>query len=213
MAQGILNQVSPMQKYKLVFLGDVYVGKTSIINRFMYETFDVNYQATIGIDFLSKTMYLDDRTVRLQLWDTAGQERFRSLIPSYIRDSSVAIVVFDLTNRQTFDNVSKWADDVRAERGSDAIIVMVGNKSDKVEERAVTSEEGQAKAKELDSMYIESSAKTGDNIKQLFRNVASALPGMDGAQIGNSDLVDIKLASTDSKQVPSEGEGKKKCCA
>ena len=69
---GILNSVNPMAKYKLVFLGDVYVGKTSIINRFMYETFDVNYQATIGIDFLSKTMYLDDRTVRLQLWDTAG---------------------------------------------------------------------------------------------------------------------------------------------
>jgi Ras-related protein Rab-6A len=88
-----------MAKYKLVFLGDVYVGKTSVINRFMYETFDVNYQATIGIDFLSKTMYLDDRTVRLQLWDTAGQERFRSLIPSYIRDSSVAVVVFDVTNK------------------------------------------------------------------------------------------------------------------
>ena len=169
---GILNSVNPMAKYKLVFLGDVYVGKTSIINRFMYETFDVNYQATIGIDFLSKTMYLDDRTVRLQLWDTAGQERFRSLIPSYIRDSSVAVVVFDLTNKQTFDNVNKWSDDVRAERGAEAIIVIVGNKSDKVEERSVTSEEGQNKAKELDAMYVETSAKTGDNIKTLFRNIA-----------------------------------------
>nr|KJB48800.1 hypothetical protein B456_008G090100 [Gossypium raimondii] len=88
--------VSPLAKYKLVFLGDQSIGKTSIITRFMYDKFDTTYQATIGIDFLSKTMYLEDRTVRLQLWDTAGQERFRSLIPSYIRDSSVAVIVYDV---------------------------------------------------------------------------------------------------------------------
>ena len=74
--------LAPLAKYKLVFLGDQSVGKTSIITRFMYDNFDRHYQATIGIDFLSKTMYLEDRTVRLQMWDTAGQERFRSLIPS-----------------------------------------------------------------------------------------------------------------------------------
>ncbi|GAU38204.1 hypothetical protein TSUD_226250 [Trifolium subterraneum] len=121
--------VSALAKYKLVFLGDQSVGKTSIITRFMYDKFDNTYQraygnkrktaygyviscshklsqtvsqvlmpATIGIDFLSKTMYLEDRTVRLQLWDTAGQERFRSLIPSYIRDSSVAVVVYDVAS-------------------------------------------------------------------------------------------------------------------
>lgn len=81
-----------------MFLGDQSVGKTSIITRFMYDKFEASYSATIGIDFLSKTMYLEDRTVRLQLWDTAGQERFRSLIPSYIRDSSVAVVVYDVTS-------------------------------------------------------------------------------------------------------------------
>lgn len=103
----------------------------------MYDTFDNTYQATIGIDFLSKTMYLEDRTVRLQLWDTAGQERFRSLIPSYIRDSSVAVVVYDITNRQSFVNTTKWVDDVRAERGNDVIIVLVGNKTDLSEKRLV----------------------------------------------------------------------------
>ena len=94
-----LPQVAPLSKYKAVFLGDQGTGKTSIIKAFMYGSFDHNYQATIGIDFLSKTMYLDDRTVRLQIWDSAGQERFRSLIPSYIRDSSVAVVVYDITSR------------------------------------------------------------------------------------------------------------------
>jgi Ras-related protein Rab-6A len=127
--------VSPLAKYKLVFLGDQSVGKTSIITRFMYDKFDNTYQATIGIDFLSKTMYLEDRTVRLQLWDTAGQERFRSLIPSYIRDSSVAVIVFDVANRQSFLNTARWVEEVRTERGSDVIIMLVGNKTDLVDKR------------------------------------------------------------------------------
>ena len=164
-------------KHKLVFLGDIYVGKTSIINRFMYDSFDTNYQATIGIDFLSKTLYLDDRTVRLQLWDTAGQERFRSLIPNYIRDSSVAVIVFDITNKQTFVNCDKWVEDVKNERGNDVVIVFVGNKNDRTDERAVTTEEASVKAKSFDAIYIETSAKNGDNVKQLFKQIATILPG------------------------------------
>ena len=164
----------------------------------MYDTFDNAYQATIGIDFLSKTMYLEDRTVRLQLWDTAGQERFRSLIPSYIRDSSVAIVVYDVTNRASFLNTSKWIDDVRGERGSDVIIVLVGNKTDLGDKRQVSSDEGESKAKELGVMFIETSAKAGHNVKLLFRKIAQALPGMDSAAVanateGNAQLIDIKL--------------------
>jgi Ras-related protein Rab-6A len=141
------NSLAPLAKYKLVFLGDQSVGKTSIITRFMYDNFDRNYQATIGIDFLSKTMYLEDRTVRLQLWDTAGQERFRSLIPSYIRDSSVAVVVYDVANRASFLNTSKWVEDVRAERGNDVVICLVGNKTDLGnDKRQVSSEEGEERA-------------------------------------------------------------------
>uniref|UniRef100_A0A183C107 Ras-related protein Rab-6A n=1 Tax=Globodera pallida TaxID=36090 RepID=A0A183C107_GLOPA len=126
---------NPLKKFKLVFLGEQSVGKTSLITRFMYDSFDNTYQATIGIDFLSKTMYLEDRTVRLQLWDTAGQERFRSLIPSYIRDSTVAVVVYDITNANSFHQTSKWIDDVRTERGSDVIIMLVGNKTDLADKR------------------------------------------------------------------------------
>merc|ERR1719222_142159 len=147
--------VSGLNKYKLVFLGEQAVGKTSVITRFMYDTFDNNYQATIGIDFLSKTMYLEDRTVRLQLWDTAGQERFRSLIPSYIRDSSGAIVVYDITNRASFLNTTKWIDDVRMERGSDVVIVLVGNKTDRSDARKVSTEEGESRAKESNVMFLE----------------------------------------------------------
>ncbi|MEW5302419.1 MAG: hypothetical protein WDW38_002427 [Sanguina aurantia] len=191
------SAASPLAKYKLVFLGDQSVGKTSIITRFMYDKFDNTYQATIGIDFLSKTMYLEDRTVRLQLWDTAGQERFRSLIPSYIRDSSVAVVVYDVTNRQSFLNTARWIQEVRAERGSDVIIFLVGNKTDLVDRRQVSIEEGDGKARECSVHFIETSAKAGLNIKALFRKIAAALPGMESINAGKGEaLEEVKLATS-----------------
>ncbi|KAM4739727.1 ras-related protein Rab-6B isoform X1 [Xiphophorus maculatus] len=204
---------NPLRKFKLVFLGEQSVGKTSLITRFMYDSFDNTYQATIGIDFLSKTMYLEDRTrslsepqVRLQLWDTAGQERFRSLIPSYIRDSTVAVVVYDITNVNSFQQTSKWIDDVRTERGSDVIIMLVGNKTDLADKRQITIEEGEQRAKELSVMFIETSAKTGYNVKQLFRRVAAALPGMESMQETSKEgMIDIKLDKPQEPQTTESG--------
>nr|KIR84660.1 GTP-binding protein ryh1 [Cryptococcus tetragattii IND107] len=188
---------TPLKKFKLVFLGEQSVGKTSLITRFMYDTFDNTYQATIGIDFLSKTMYLEDRTVRLQLWDTG--ERFRSLIPSYIRDSSVAVIVYDITNRTSFQNTSKWVDDVRNERGQDVIIVLVGNKTDLNDKRQVTPEDLDKRAKELGVMSIETSAKAGHNVKTLFKKIAMALPGGNEAKDSGATKIDV---SASSQEVP-----------
>ncbi|CAK5106002.1 unnamed protein product [Meloidogyne enterolobii] len=169
----------------------------------MYDSFDNTYQATIGIDFLSKTMYLEDRTVRLQLWDTAGQERFRSLIPSYIRDSTVAVVVYDITNANSFHQTSKWIDDVRTERGSDVIIMLVGNKTDLTEKRQVSTEEGEQKAKELNVMFIETSAKAGYNVKHLFRRIASALPGIDVEKPSDAKQV-VDIGPIKPRQIVTE---------
>jgi Ras-related protein Rab-6A len=141
-------------------------------------------------------MYLDDRTVRLQLWDTAGQERFRSLIPSYIRDSSVAVVVYDVTNAKTFEQTRKWVDDVRSERGNDVIIVLVGNKTDLSDKRQVTEQQGQDEAKRNNLMFIETSAKVGHNVKVLFKRIAQALPGMEesgGQDRGQSKCIILRL--------------------
>jgi len=202
------SSLAPLAKYKLVFLGDQSVGKTSIITRFMYDNFDRHYQATIGIDFLSKTMYLEDRTVRLQLWDTAGQERFRSLIPSYIRDSSVAVVVYDVTNRASFLNTTKWVEDVRAERGNNVVICLVGNKTDLGnDKRQISTEEGEQKAQKDGLLFMECSAKAGYNVKSLFRKLATSLPGSvdpnngsngasGGGGAGGSSLIDIKLSAS-----------------
>ena len=153
------------------------MGKTSIISRFMYDKFDNSYQATIGIDFLSKTMYLEDRTVRLQLWDTAGQERFRSLIESYIRDSSVAVVVYDVSSRASFLNTSKWIDEVRTERGGDVIIALVGNKTDLVDRREVSVEEGDQRARDAGVMFVETSPRRGSTSRLCFGKSRRRFPG------------------------------------
>uniref|UniRef100_A0A2I3GHH4 RAB6A, member RAS oncogene family n=1 Tax=Nomascus leucogenys TaxID=61853 RepID=A0A2I3GHH4_NOMLE len=181
---------NPLRKFKLVFLGEQSVAKTSLITRFMYDSFDDTYQATIGIDFLSKTMYLEDGTIRLRLWDTAGQERLRSLIPT--------VVVYDITNVNSFQQTTKWIDDVSTERGSDVIITLVGNKTELADKRQVSIEEGERKAKELN-------CKTGYNVKRLFRRVAAALPGMESTQDrSREDMRDVKL-ETPQEQPVSEG--------
>ncbi|KAG5318202.1 RAB6 protein, partial [Pseudoatta argentina] len=218
---------NPLRKFKLVFLGeqsgecyDGVLSRAPVIRAQSGECKKVQLEgkdlmlageaATIGIDFLSKTMYLEDRTVRLQLWDTAGQERFRSLIPSYIRDSTVAVVVYDITNANSFHQTSKWIDDVRTERGSDVIIMLVGNKTDLSDKRQVSTEEGERKAKELNVMFIETSAKAGYNVKQLFRRVAAALPGMDSTENKPpEDTVDLQNQSP--MQNGSESEGESSC--
>ncbi|CAF4010567.1 unnamed protein product [Rotaria sp. Silwood2] len=130
--------VNPLRKFKLVFLGEQSVGKTSLITRFI------------------------------------------SLIPSYIRDSTVAVVVYDITNANSFQQTSRWIEEVRSERGTDVIIMLVGNKTDLADRRQVSTVDGEEKAKELNVMFIETSAKAGYNVKQLFRRVAASLPGIDG---------------------------------
>lgn len=130
---------------------------------------------------MTKTVYVDDKMVRLQLWDTAGQERFRSLIPSYINDSQVAVVVYDITSKSSFENVKSWVEQARTIRGESVTLIIVGNKIDLAEKRQVATEEGQKLADELGCMFTETSAKVGINVKQLFKDVASILPQVRGA--------------------------------
>lgn len=204
-----LPQNAPLSKYKVVFLGEQGTGKTSIIKTFVRGTFDPVYSATVGIDFLSRTICLDDRTVRLQIWDSAGQERFRTLIPSYIRDSSVAVIVYDITNRATFHAVDYWVDYVRVERGNNVLILIVGNKIDLEDKRAVTTEEGEEKAKKHKAEFLECSAKKGAYIKTLFRTIASTVPNESAAPpAADNNLIDIKLQA-----VPPKSESESSNCA
>lgn len=161
-----------MINHKVVFIGNSAVGKTSIINQYMYDSTSAEHQPTVGIDFFAKTLNVDGKSVRMQIWDTAGQEKFNSLIPNYIRDSTVAVMVFDLSNRDSFDQLEKWhkmVSDIANPK-----LIIVGNKCD-LEKHEVSKEEAEKYAQEKNSQYIETSATAPTNINELF-NMIAAIP-------------------------------------
>jgi len=125
---------------------------------------------------------VDDKPVRLQLWDTAGQERFRALIPGYFRDADVAVIVYDVVNRKSFDETASWAEEVRRERGDEVILALVGNKVDLTDLRQVSQEEGQQKAESLQATFFEASARSGEGVREMFTDMARKLLGQSSEQ-------------------------------
>eukprot|EP01066_Platyproteum_vivax_P011162 Platyproteum_vivax@DN5066_c0_g1_i1.p1 len=184
-------------KYKMVMLGEAGVGKTAIVNKFMYNDYRDKYEPTIGIDFFSKNVTLaSGASVRLQLWDTAGQERFKSLTASYIRDAAVALVVFDITSKATFESCQKWVASVKEKRGDEVIIALVGNKCDLYDKREVDKDTAADYAASVNGSYSEASALEGTNIKEIFQELAEQIAkadptlGAKATNVGNVRLTD-----------------------
>ncbi|KAK8807131.1 hypothetical protein WA158_003890 [Blastocystis sp. Blastoise] len=198
-----------LQKYKIVALGDTGVGKTSIITRFLYDTFDTAYQSTVGIDFVSKTVIVNEKAIRLQIWDTAGQERFKSLVPGYVRGCDVAVIVFDLSDVTTLTHCKDWANLVRNEKGDDVILYIVGNKADLCQTRKVTQLDAEKVANELNATFLETSAKHGYNIDKLFNTIAMTLPGLSTQE--EESCVKVNLSA--QKPKAAEAAAKEGNCA
>ena len=156
--------------YKLIFLGDQCVGKSSILNRFYQDKFEPDYQATRGLDFHSKNTEINGTSIRLLLYDTAGQEKFKSLIPMYIRDANIILVVYDITLKDSFTHTEHWVNETKDLKREDAIFVLIGNKIDLDDKRAVTTKEAEDFATQKGFIFHEVSAKTGDGIEDLFNN-------------------------------------------
>ena len=149
---------------KVVVVGDSGVGKTCFLLRFVRDQWEGETQPTLGVEFLTKVVSTDTHRIQLQLWDTAGQELFRSVTRGYYRGSAGAIVVFSLTSQDSFNNVAQWIQDIKEVARSDVVTILIGNKSDLVDDRKVTREEAENFAKEHGMKYYETSAKTGDGI-------------------------------------------------
>ena len=160
--------VEDLMKLKLIVVGNQSTGKSCILNRFVNETFEENYQATIGLDFQSKNVTIHDQDVRLILYDTAGQEKFRSLIPMYIREAQIILLIYDISDRESFDSIPKWLREIMDVKNSEAVFALIGNKIDLENERKVTFEEGQKFANANNFIFHEVSAKTGQNFETLF---------------------------------------------
>ena len=155
-------------KFKLIVVGDQNTGKSCILNRFANEIFEENYQATIGLDFLNKIVNINGQEVHLTLYDTAGQEKFRSLIPMYIREAQIILLIYDITSKESFESIPKWFSDILNVKNDEAIFALVGNKIDLNDKRVVSFEEGKKLANEKNIIFEEVSAKDGQNFNELF---------------------------------------------
>ena len=153
--------------YKILLLGDSTVGKTCFLLRYTDDTFLDLHMATIGLDYRLKTMILDDhRIVKVQLWDTAGQDKFRAITRNYYKGARGIILIYDITNIKSYDNIKKWINEIKEEISENVTIVLIGNKIDNEKERKISKEQGVKLANDYNVSFFETSAKTGEGINE-----------------------------------------------
>lgn len=155
-------------KIKIIVVGDSGVGKTNLINRFASDKFDTNSKATIGVEFVYKTLKINKEVIKVEVWDTAGQERYRAITSSYYKGAKGAIIVYDITNEDSFNNVESWMNEVTKQGKTDMQFLLVGNKKDLINDRKVTEQKGIDKAKELNMNLFEASALEKTNVNEAF---------------------------------------------
>ena len=162
--------------FKVVFVGDATVGKTQIKSRYVQDIFDNNYNPTIGLEFEVKEVEIDNKKIKLQLWDTAGQEKFRSITRTYYKSAHLIVFVYAIDNKNSFDNIQSWVNEVNANTNKNPIFWLVGNKCDLEEnKRKVSTEEAKNYAEEKNIKFIEVSAKDGTNIEIMFNSIIQEL--------------------------------------
>lgn len=191
-------------QFKLVLLGQAGVGKSNLVLRFVKGEFHENNESTIGAAFLTQTISLgEDHTVKFEIWDTAGQERFNSLAPMYYRGAQAALVVYDITNEASLSRAKAWVKELQTQGVPKMVIALVGNKADLESQRRVKTEDAQAYAEDNSILFMETSAKTAQNVKEVFEAIATHLPKERERKPDARPLI----------VPPHEAAPKKGCCA
>ena len=205
------GEVKEDYKLKVVVVGDSGVGKTNLIKRFVSNTYNPNTKATVGVEFLSKSYKINDQVFKIEIWDTAGQERYKSITAAYYKGAKGALIVYDITQKDSFENINKWMSEVRDKSTKDLKILIVGNKTDLVDERQVSTEEALSKAKELESPVMEASALDGSNVKaafydllkEMYKEIKKKIDIVESQNTGGKDGVQLNT---------NEEKEKKGCC-
>ncbi|MCJ1307165.1 hypothetical protein MMC25_000811 [Agyrium rufum] len=201
--------------FKVVLIGDSGVGKSNLLSRFTRNEFNIDSKSTIGVEFATRSIQVDSKTVKAQIWDTAGQERYRAITSAYYRGAVGALLVYDISKHQTYENVQRWLKELRDHADASIVIMLVGNKSDLRHLRAVPTEEAKQFASENRLSFIETSALDASNVELAFQNILTeiyhivsqkALDNGDGAQnpIGERKVLEISK--------PNDTDTKKGCC-
>lgn len=194
-------------RYKIVFVGDINVGKTAVMNRFINNTFTGEYdvinniykfQATIGVDFATKNIEFKNKPIKLQIWDSAGQERYKALIPSYVRGASIIFIIYDVSNKNTFMNVITWINFIKDLNKENALLVLCGNKIDL--QREVSTNEGKNLAQKEKMVFFETSAKDGTGVNSMMYYCISELPFFEQFYI-SKDILRKELENINSNNV------------
>jgi small GTP-binding protein len=210
--------------FKYIIIGDAAVGKSNLLLRYAHGQFKPEYQLTIGVEFGAKNIQIRGKTYRIQIWDTAGQENFRSITRAYYKNSACALVVYDISSRDSFNNVSTWIEDCKNQSPKSIHMILVGNKSDLADQRQVNTEEGQELADKYGMQFFETSAKTGENVEQIFFSSADEiakkiedgsidLEGENGIKKGNlSQNARAPVQLNERGIQPQQGGNNSPCC-
>ena len=206
------GEVKEDYKLKVVVVGDSGVGKTNLIKRFISNTYNPNTKATVGVEFLSKSYKINNQVFKIEIWDTAGQERYKSITAAYYKGAKGALIVYDITQKESFENINKWMSEVRDKSAKDLKIMIVGNKTDLENERQVSTDDALERAKELESPVMEASALDGNNVKAAFYDLLKEMYKEIKKKI---DIVENQNAGGEKDGVQlntNEEKEKKGCC-
>ena len=198
--------------FKIIIIGDSTTGKTNILSRYLNNNFDKNSKATIGVELGSKSFKIKNDTINCQIWDTAGQERYRSVTTAYYKGAVGALVVYDTTNKESFQNVDNWITDLRNYADKKVSVILVGNKNDLENEREVKKEQGEIKSKDYGIAFLETSALTGTNIEIAFKTLVEEVynkchkefESVTNVEIMNGKIINLEENNTSSNKI--------KCC-
>ena len=201
------------EKLKLMILGDSSVGKSSILRKYCKNEFYEKYVATIGIDFQIKNVNINNKKIKLQIWDTAGQERYRVVTKNYFNSSDGFIIIYDITNKDSFDNISNWIEQITTIVGKNVKCIIFGNKKDLKEKRKVEFDEGKELAEKYNCNFFETSAKEGDNIEEGFLNITTdILSDIKSVQERRNNSSILKTQKKKQIKNKNKDEDKKGCC-
>ncbi|KAA3482159.1 ras-related protein RABA2a-like [Gossypium australe] len=201
--------------FKIVLIGDSGVGKSNLLSRFTRNEFCLESKSTIGVEFATRTLQVEGRTVKAQIWDTAGQERYRAITSAYYRGALGALLVYDVTKPTTFENVSRWLKELRDHADSNIVIMLIGNKTDLKHLRAVSAEDGQSYAEKEGLSFIETSALEAINVEKAFQTILSEIYRIMSKKSLSSDdpaPASIKEGKTIAVGAP-DANTKKACCS